>query len=74
MKSNDAEKREFSTETVNISIELVKEVFIDLFLKQEQNILDIVQNRTPDTNSRIGWLTQEIKNSNTRLDVLLKET
>ena len=54
MKSNDAEKREFSTETVNISIELVKEVFIDLFLKQEQNILDIVQNRTPDTNSQIG--------------------
>lgn len=59
MKSNDAEKREFSTETVNISIELVKEVFIDLFLKQEQNILDIVQNRTPDTNRLVNTGNQK---------------
>lgn len=59
MKSNGAEKREFSTETVNISIELVKEVFIDLFLKQEQNILDIVQNRTPDTNRLVNTGNQK---------------
>ena len=45
-----------------------------MFLKQEQKIHDIVQRGAADTNSRIDRLTQEIKDNNTRLDVLRKET
>ena len=72
--TNDAEKHEFTTESANISVELVKEIFTDMFLKQEQKILDIVQCGAADTNSRIDRLTREIKDNNTRLDVLRKET
>ena len=45
-----------------------------MFLIQEQNILDIVQRGAADANSQIDRLTQEIKDNNTRLDVLRKET
>ena len=44
---------------------------MDIFLKQKQKILDIVEHGVADTNSR---LTQEIKDNNTRLIVLKKET
>ena len=70
----DSEKREFTTESPSISVELVKEIFTDMFIKQEQKILDIVQRGAADTNSRIDCLTQEIQDNNTRLDVLRKET
>ena len=52
----------------------MKEIFTDMFLKQEQKILDIVQRGAADANSRIDRLTQEIKDNNTRLHVLRKET
>ena len=71
---NNPDKHKCITETANISVELVKEIFSNMFLKQEQKILDIVQGRATDTNSRIDRLTQEIKDNNTRLDVLRKET
>ena len=71
---SNPDKRECTTETANISVELVKEIFMVMFLKQEQKILDIVQRGAADTNSRIDRLTQEIKDNNTRLDVLRKET
>ena len=71
---SNPDKHECTTESVNISVELVKEIFTDMFLKQEQKILDIVQRGAADTNSRIDRLTQEIKDNNTRLDVLRKET
>ena len=45
-----------------------------MFLKQEQKTLDIVQLWPADIKSRIDWITQEIKDNNTRLDVLRKET
>ena len=45
-----------------------------MFLKQEQKILDIVQRGAADTNSQTDRLTREIKDNNTRLDVLRKET
>ena len=51
----------------------MKEIFTDIILKQEQKVLDIVQRGAADTNSRIDRLTQEIKDNNTRLDVLRKE-
>ena len=71
---SNPDRDEFTKESANISVELVKEIFTDIFLKQEQKILDIVQRRAADTNSRIDRLTQEIKDNNTRLDVLRKET
>ena len=71
---NNPDKHKCITEIANISVELVKEIFSNMFLKQEQKILDIVQGRATDTNSRIDRLTQEIKDNNTRLDVLRKET
>ena len=52
----------------------MKEIFTDMFLKQEQKILGIVQCGPADGNSRIDRLTQEIKENNTTLDVLRKET
>ena len=55
------DKHECATESADISVELVKEIFTDMFLKQEQKILDIVQSGEADTNSRIDRLTQEIK-------------
>ena len=71
---SNPERHECTTESANISVELVKEIFTDMFLKQEQNVLDIVQRGAADTNSQIDWLTQEIKDNNTMLDVLRKET
>ena len=70
MPSNP-DKHECTTESANISVELVKEIFTDMFLKQEH---DIVQCGAADANSRIDQLTQEIKDNNNRLDVLRKET
>ena len=71
---SDSEKYEFTTESPNISVELIKEIFTDMFLKQEQKILDIVQRGSAETNSRIDRLTQKITDNNTRLDVLRKKT
>ena len=65
---------EIPREGADISVELVKSSFTDMFLKQEQKILDIIQHWEADTNSQIDWLTQEIKDNNTRSDVLIKET
>ena len=38
---SNADKHECTTESVNISVEIVKEIFTDTFLKQEQKTLDI---------------------------------
>ena len=60
--------------SANISVEPVKEILTEMFLKQEQKILDIVQRSAADTNSRIDRLTQAIKDNSTMLDALRKET
>lgn len=54
-------------------MELVKEIFTDIFLKQEQKILGIILIGTADTNSRRDRLIQAIKDNSTRLDVLRKK-
>ena len=48
---SNPDRNECKTECANISVELVKEIFKDMFLKQEQKILDIVQRGAADTNS-----------------------
>ena len=48
---SNPDKHECTTESANISVELVKEIFTDMFLKQEQKILDIVQRGAAYTNS-----------------------
>ena len=70
---SNSDRHECTTESDNISVEPVKEIFTDMFLKQKQKILDIVQRGAAYTNSRIDRLTQEIKDNNTRLDMLRKE-
>ena len=70
---SNSDRQECTTESDNISVEPVKEIFTDMFLKQKQKILDIVQRGAAYTNSRIDRLTQEIKDNNTRLDMLRKE-
>ena len=49
---SNADKHECTTESANISVELVKEIFTDMFGKQEQKILQIVQSGAADTNSQ----------------------
>ena len=71
---SNPDKHECTTESANISVELVKEIFTDMFLKQEQKILDIVQRGAADTNSRIDRLTQATKDNSTMLGALRKET
>ena len=46
---SNADKHVCTTESANISVELVKEIFTNMFLKQEQKNLDIVS---------VGRLTQ----------------
>ena len=52
----------------------MEEIFTNMFLKQEQKILDIVQRGAADTNSRIDRLTQANKDNSTILGALRKET
>ena len=54
-------------------MELLKEIFTDIFVKQEHKILGIILIGTADTNSRRDRLIQAIKDNSTRLDVLRKE-
>ena len=37
--------------SANISVELIKDIFTDMFLQQEQKLLDIVLRGVADTNS-----------------------
>ena len=71
---SNPDKHECTTESANISVELVKEIFTDMFLKQEQKVLDIVQRGAADTNSRIDRLTQATTDNSTMLGALRKET
>ena len=45
-----------------------------MFKKQEVKLLNIVRNRISDTNAHFGWLTEEISDSNIKLNDLSKKT
>ena len=48
-------------------LELVKEIFTNMFKEQEEKILNIVRNGISDTKVRLYRLTQEISYNNIKL-------
>ena len=73
-KANEMEKNTSNTSDASVSIELVKEIFTNMFKEQEEKLLNIVRNGISDTNARLDWLTQEISDNNIKLNDLSKET
>ena len=75
--TNEANKMERNTSNAsgaNISIWLVKGIFIKMFREQEEKLSNIVRNGISDTKAHLDWLTQEISDSNIKLNALSKET
>ena len=58
----------------NISIETIKELFIEMFKAQEETIRKIVSSCNSDTIMRLDRLSKEIQDNNERLEKLNKET
>ena len=73
-KANEMEKNTSNTSDASVSIELVKEIFTNMFKEQEEKLLNIVRNGISDTNARLDRLTQEISDNNIKLNDLSKET
>ena len=58
----------------NSSIEMIKELFTEMFKVQEETIRKIVSSCNSDTIVRLDRLSQEIQDNNERLEKLNKET
>ena len=58
----------------NISIETIKELFIEMFKAQEETIRKIVSSCNSDTIMTLDRLSEEIQDNNERLEKLNKET
>ena len=58
----------------HISIETIKELFIEMFKAQEETIRKIVSSCNSDTIVRLDRLSKEIQDNNERLEKLNKET
>ena len=58
----------------NISIEMIKELFTEMFKAQEETIRKIVSSCNSDTIVRLDRLSEEIQDNNERLEKLNKET
>ena len=58
----------------NISIETIKELFIEMFKAQEETMGKIVSSCNSDTIVRLDRLSEEIQDNNERLEKLNKET
>ena len=73
---NEQSKKEDKTEKQlqNISIETIKELFIEMFKVQEETIRKIVSSCNSDTIMRLDRLSEEIQDNNERLEKLNKET
>ena len=67
-------KNTSNTSDASVSIELVKEIFANMFKEQEEKLLNIVRNSISDTIARLDRLTQEISDNNIKLNDLSKET
>lgn len=57
-----------------VSIDMIKELFTELFKVQEETIIKIVSCCNTDTIARLNRLTEEIQDNNERLNMLNKET
>ena len=58
----------------NISVEMIKELFTEMFTAQEETIRKIVSSCNSDTIVRLDRLSEEIQDNNERLEKLNKET
>ena len=58
----------------NISIEMIKELFTEMFKVQEEAIRKIVSSCNSDTIVRLDQLSEEIQDNNERLEKLNKKT
>ena len=68
------EKNTSNASDASVSIELVKEIFTNMFKEQEEKLLNFVRNGISDTNARFDQLTQEMSDNNIKLNDLSKET
>ena len=66
-------KNTSNTSDASVSIELVKEIFANMFKEQEEKLLNIVRNSISDTIARLDRLIQEISDNNIKLNDLNKE-
>ena len=69
-KANKMDKITSNIGAASVSIELVKEIFRNMFKEQKEKLLNIVRNGISDTNSRLDRLTQEISDINIILNDL----
>ena len=69
-KANKMDKITSNIGAASVSIELVKEIFRNMFKEQTEKLLNIVRNGISDTNSRLDRLTQEISDINIILNDL----
>ena len=69
-KANKMDKITSNIGAASVSIELVKEIFRNMFKEQKEKLLNIVGNGISDTNSRLDRLTQEISDINIILNDL----
>ena len=70
-ESNKVEETENHLQ--NVSIETIKELFIEMFKAQEKTIRKIVSSCNSDTIVRLDRLSEEIQDNNERLEKLNKE-
>ena len=71
-KANEMEKITSNISDASVSIELVKEIFTNMFKEQEEKLLNIVRNGISDIN--LDRLTQEISDNKIKLNDFSKET
>ena len=64
IKKMKLKKNTSNTNDASVSIELVKEIFTNMFKDQEEKLLNIVRNGISDTNARLDQLTQEVSDNN----------
>ena len=69
-KANKMDKITSNIGAASVSIELVKEIFRNMFKEQKEKLLNIVRNGISDTNSHLDRLTQEISDINIILNDL----
>ena len=73
-KANETEKNTSNTSDVSIYIELVNEIFTNMFKEQEEELLNIARNGISDTNA-FGLVNARNKwYNNIKLNALSKET
>ena len=72
-EANETERNTSNTSDANISIELVKEIFTNMFREQEEKLLNIVRNGILDSKARLDRLIQEVSDNNIKSNASRRE-